>query len=86
MNPTEELNLRQVSLFKNVLHAILEGLAKSGMEFQPLAVATAAEEFAQEIRNQSAQDFKDDLHIEYFYREPPIEDKNDHRGYPDFIG
>ena len=58
MNPIEELNLKQVRLFKSVLHGVVEGFEKSGVEFQLLAIATAAEEFAQELRQQSADEAK----------------------------
>jgi hypothetical protein len=62
MHPIEELNLRQIRLFKNVLHAVLEGLVKAGMKFQLLEVATAAEEFASELRQRSAEEFKASTH------------------------
>jgi|GEM_PF-6412588 len=71
MDSIEKLDVKQVSLIKNVFHGVLEGLAKSGLEFQPLAVAVAAEELASDIRNQSAQDFRDET---------------EDRSYPEYIG
>jgi len=85
MHPIEELNLKQVSLFKNVLHGVVEGFEKSGVEFQLLAIAVAAEEFAAELRRQSADDFKNCPPIS-FPRSAAVEEEDKPKSYPEWIG
>jgi hypothetical protein len=82
MNSNEQLDLQQVRLFKNILLALLEALVRSRVKFQPLAIAVAAEEFAAELRERSAKDFKK-LSADQFSRPAADEDGEKRKSYPD---
>jgi hypothetical protein len=58
MNPFDAIEPKRVKLFKSVLYGLAEGIQKSGLIFHPLELATAAEEFASELRIESAAQFK----------------------------
>jgi uncharacterized phage-like protein YoqJ len=85
MNPNEQLNRKDVVLFKNVLLALLEELIKSGLKFQLLAVAVAAEEFAAELRKRAVKDFKNCPPID-FPRSGTDEAEEKQKKYPEWIG
>jgi hypothetical protein len=58
MNQFDAIEPKRVQLFKSLLYGLMEGLQKSGLILHLLEVAVACEEFASELRIESAAEFK----------------------------